>query len=126
MSDPEFELTDELASFIGDLHDSEINGEISWFFDDVWGVKIGDRLNGYQAEATFAAFPQAMGWLRDKVRGWVWLWRHRSHLRQRRAQLRAEQTVPDRQWMTVLTDRLDTPLVDPPGVARPLRSVASS
>ena len=44
MSDPEFELTDELASFIGDLHDSEINGEISWFYDGVWGVKIGDHL----------------------------------------------------------------------------------
>jgi hypothetical protein len=26
--DPEFELTDELATFFGDLHDSEINGEI--------------------------------------------------------------------------------------------------
>ena len=55
MSDPEFEVTDELASFIGDLHDSEINGEISWFYDGVWGVKIGDQLNGYQAEATFTS-----------------------------------------------------------------------
>jgi hypothetical protein len=45
MSDPEFEVTDELG-FITDLHDSEINGEISWFFDSVWSVKIGDRLNG--------------------------------------------------------------------------------
>ena len=67
MSDPEFELTDELASFIGDLHDREINGEISWFYDGVWGVKIGDQLNGYQAEATFTSFPQAMRWLRDKA-----------------------------------------------------------
>jgi hypothetical protein len=33
MSDPEFEVTDELASFIGDLHDSEINGEIDLFLD---------------------------------------------------------------------------------------------
>ena len=67
MSDPEFEITDELASFISDLHDSEINGEISSFYDDVWGVKIGDRLNGYKAEATFNSFPQAMRWLRDKA-----------------------------------------------------------
>src|SRR5438067_10073988 len=67
MSDPELEVTDELASFIGDLHDSEINGEISWFFNDVWGVKLGDRLNGYQAEATFPSFPQAMRCLRDKA-----------------------------------------------------------
>jgi hypothetical protein len=28
MSDPEFELTDELANLIEALHDSEINGEI--------------------------------------------------------------------------------------------------
>jgi hypothetical protein len=41
--------------------------EISWFFEDVWGVKIGDRLNGYKAEATFNSFPQAMHWLRDKA-----------------------------------------------------------
>ena len=67
MSDPEFEITDELASFITGLHDSEINGEILWFFDNVWGVKIGDRLNGYKAETTFPSFPQAMRWLRDKA-----------------------------------------------------------
>ena len=30
-------------------------------------VKIGDRLNGYKAEATFPSFPQAMRWLRDKA-----------------------------------------------------------
>jgi hypothetical protein len=29
----EIEPTDELARFLEDLHDSEINGEISWFFD---------------------------------------------------------------------------------------------
>ena len=43
MSDTErdllFELTDELAGFIDDLHASEINGEISWFYDNVWGAK---------------------------------------------------------------------------------------
>ena len=65
--DPDFELTDEMASFISDLHDSEINGEISWFYDGVWGVKIGDRLNGYHAEATFISMPQALRWLRDKA-----------------------------------------------------------
>jgi len=43
MSDPEFQVTDELAGFIEALHDSEIDGEISWFFDRVWGVRIGDR-----------------------------------------------------------------------------------
>ena len=31
---------------------SEINGEISWFFDNVWGAKIGDKLNRHRAEGT--------------------------------------------------------------------------
>jgi len=39
--DLDFELTDELATFITDLNDSEINGEISWFFENVWGARSG-------------------------------------------------------------------------------------
>jgi len=54
------------------------------------------------------------GWLRDKVRGWGWLWRHRKHVWARRRMLQKERTVPDRQWMRVLTARLDTPLVEVP------------
>ena len=54
MSDSEFELTNELASFIEALHDSEINGEIGGFFDGVWRAKIGDPWNGYRAEAEAA------------------------------------------------------------------------
>jgi GT2 family glycosyltransferase len=55
-------------------------------------------------------------WLRDKLRGYGWLWRHRAHLRARRRALQAERVVPDREWMRVLTDRFDTPLINPPGV----------
>ena len=67
MSDPEFEITDELAGFIEALHDSEINGEIGWFFDGVWCVKIGDVHNGYKAEATFMSLGEAAEWLRSKA-----------------------------------------------------------
>jgi hypothetical protein len=31
-----------LEQLIQDLHDSEINAEIGWFYDGVWWVKIGD------------------------------------------------------------------------------------
>jgi hypothetical protein len=31
---------------IAALHDSEINGEVSWFFDGIWRVKLGDEMNG--------------------------------------------------------------------------------
>jgi len=66
--DLEFELTDELASFLTDLHDSEINGEISWFFDNVWGAKLGDKLNGYVAEATeLLLLGHAARWLCDRA-----------------------------------------------------------
>jgi hypothetical protein len=67
MSDPQIEPTDELASFIEDLHDSEINGEIGWFFDGVWCAKIGDPHNGYKAEGTFMSLRQATEWLRSKA-----------------------------------------------------------
>ncbi|MEV0732446.1 MULTISPECIES: glycosyltransferase family 2 protein [Polymorphospora] len=56
------------------------------------------------------------GWLRDKLKGYRWLWQHRRHLRTRRRMLQTERTVPDREWMRVLTDRFDTPLISPPGV----------
>jgi GT2 family glycosyltransferase len=56
------------------------------------------------------------GWLRDKLRGYAWLWRHRGHLLARRRTLQREKTVADRQWMRILTDRFNTPLINPPGV----------
>jgi len=66
--DLEFELTDEFASFIADLHASEINGEISWFYDNVWGAKIGDKLNGYLAEAAeLPSLGHAARWLCDRA-----------------------------------------------------------
>ena len=57
----------ELAAFLTDLHDSEINGEIGWFFDALWCAKIGDKLNGYKAEDTFASLAQAAEWLQSKA-----------------------------------------------------------
>src|SRR5947209_4281381 len=66
--DPEFELTDELASFIEALHGSEINGEVGWFFDNVWRAKLGDPLNGYVAERDgFLSLGQAVRWLSDNA-----------------------------------------------------------
>jgi hypothetical protein len=62
------EPTDELASLLEALHASEINGEISWFYDGAWGAKIGDPWNGFKAEATtLASLPEAARWLRDKA-----------------------------------------------------------
>ncbi len=29
-----------------DLHDSEMNGEIAWFYDGAWTATLGDPVNG--------------------------------------------------------------------------------
>ncbi|MFY1650075.1 glycosyltransferase family 2 protein [Solwaraspora sp. WMMB762] len=87
------------------------------FVATTWGARslvlLGPPLLALELAMLVLAARQ--GWLADKVRGYRWLWQHRSHLRRRRARLQAERTVPDRVWMRVLTDRLDTPLIDPPG-----------
>jgi hypothetical protein len=54
----------ELGTIIAALHESEINGEVAWFFDRVWEVKLGDPLNGYDAVEVVASIEEAADWLR--------------------------------------------------------------
>ena len=66
MSD--IEPADELASLLEDLHDSEINGEIRWFFDRGGGQRFGDPWNGFRAETDgLLALGEAAEWLRSKA-----------------------------------------------------------
>jgi GT2 family glycosyltransferase len=66
-------------------------------------------------------------WLPDKLRGWRWLWQHRQDLRTRRRAVQATSTIPDRQWMRVLTTRLETPLINvPTPVLRPLNALTTA
>jgi GT2 family glycosyltransferase len=75
-------------------------------------------------EFAMVALAVKQGWLLDKMRGWWWLWGHRAELRERRAIVRGSRTVPDRIWMRLLTDRLDTPLIELPGaVQTPLNTM---
>jgi hypothetical protein len=53
-----------LGAIIAALHDSEICGQVSWFFDRVWIVKLGDAHNGFVAEAVVASAEEAAEWLR--------------------------------------------------------------
>jgi hypothetical protein len=52
-----------------ELHDSEINGGISWFYDGCWRVVLGDKLNGYDAAAPVSSIEEAVEWL---VKNAIW------------------------------------------------------
>ncbi|HEY3911729.1 MAG TPA: hypothetical protein VGM07_17855 [Stellaceae bacterium] len=54
----------ELGAIIAALHDSEINGEVSWFYDGVWRVRLGDSDKAIAAEATLGSADGAAEWLR--------------------------------------------------------------
>ena len=64
MSQSETETRPSLGTIIEALHDSEINGSVSWFFDDVWTVVLGSPQNGIDAEATVSNPQEAAEWLR--------------------------------------------------------------
>lgn len=62
-------------------------------------------------ELAMVAVAARHGWLRQKVRGWGWLWTHRAHVRTRRRLLQGERTVPDEEWMARLTAELSTTVI---------------
>lgn len=55
-------------SILQRLHDSEINASVESFFDRVWTVRLGDRMNGYRAETTVESFAEAEAWLDREAR----------------------------------------------------------
>jgi hypothetical protein len=64
MSQPDNARHHDLGTIIAALHDSEINGEVSWFYDGTWRVKLGDEMNGFDAEGVVASPQEAAEWLR--------------------------------------------------------------
>jgi hypothetical protein len=60
----ETETRPSLGTIIEALHESEINGSVSWFFDDLWSVALGDPNKGFDAEATVYSSQEAAEWLR--------------------------------------------------------------
>lgn len=46
-------------SVLQQLHDSEINGSISSFYDGVWTVRLGDDMNGYKEECIVSTYTEA-------------------------------------------------------------------
>jgi GT2 family glycosyltransferase len=75
-------------------------------------------------ELAMVALALKDGWIRQKASGWSWLWRNRRIVLARRRAMQAERVVADRAWMRVLTDQLNTPLVDLPAAVRgPLNAI---
>jgi hypothetical protein len=60
----------DLGAIIAALHDSGINGEVSWFFDGVWRVKLGDEVNGFLAESVVSSPREAAEWLKANAVGY--------------------------------------------------------
>jgi hypothetical protein len=52
-------------SIFQQLYDAEINFEVSCFWGDSFMVRLGDRMNGYRAEAHVATWQQVEAWLRE-------------------------------------------------------------
>jgi GT2 family glycosyltransferase len=57
-------------------------------------------------EAAMVTAALAGGWVRQKLRGWGWLWRHRAWLRTRRRRLQSERRVPDGVLAELMTARV--------------------
>jgi len=53
-------------SILQRLYDSEINFEVSGFYDAGFDVRLGDALNGFLADGKVETWAEAETWLRDK------------------------------------------------------------
>ena len=54
-------------SIFQQIYDAEINFEVSCFWDDGFHVRLGDRMNGYRAEAHVATWQEVETWLRENA-----------------------------------------------------------
>ena len=96
------------------------------FVSTLWGARalivLAPALLGLELATVALAIKD--GWLGQKVRGWGWLVRNAGTVWRRRRLVQRERLVPDRVWMTVLTDQFDSPLIAlPPAVRRPLNAL---
>jgi hypothetical protein len=58
----------EAMTVLQRLYNSEINFEISAFYEDDFLVKLGDELNGYQAEGRCRTWADVEEWLAGMAR----------------------------------------------------------
>jgi len=55
------------SSVLQRLYDSEINFEVSGFYDAGFDVRLGDALNGFLAQGKVNTWAEVEGWLREQA-----------------------------------------------------------
>lgn len=65
MTDQTETQIDRLSCIMADLYASEINFQISAFFDAGFTVWLGDDMNGFVAKTQMDTYEEAVLWLRD-------------------------------------------------------------
>lgn len=60
-----------LETVMNELYASEINCEISCFWDGGWDVKLGDAMNGFVATTSCSTLPEVAAWLHaEAIKAW--------------------------------------------------------
>ena len=59
--------TGDMEEELQKMYDSEINVDISWFWDSGIDVKLGDQMNGYDAEAQLKTIAEIIPWLQAQI-----------------------------------------------------------
>jgi hypothetical protein len=59
--------TADLAIELQKIYDSEINMEISWFWDGGIDIRLGDKMNGYLAEDNVRSVDEIIPWIQESI-----------------------------------------------------------
>jgi hypothetical protein len=57
----------DLAIELQNIYDSEINMEISWFWDGGIDIRLGDKMNGYLAEGNVPSVDEIIPWIQEAI-----------------------------------------------------------
>jgi hypothetical protein len=57
----------DLAAELQRIYASEINVEISWFWDGAFTVRLGDKVNGFLAEEDVNSVADILPWLQEAI-----------------------------------------------------------
>jgi predicted RNA-binding Zn-ribbon protein involved in translation (DUF1610 family) len=57
----------DLASELQKIYDSELNVEIGWLWDGNIDVRLGDKMNGFEAEENVGAVEDILPWLQEAI-----------------------------------------------------------